>query len=97
MPDCVSPSASAALTKLPVSTTAASTPMPPSSLPSNVMMTSCHLSMDKDALAASQGPRQMCRGDEASHSVFECPQQSLNGDSYDCEKHCSYRCHCLFA
>jgi hypothetical protein len=42
-----------ALTKLPVSTTAARTLTPPSSLPSNATMISCHLIKDKDALAAS--------------------------------------------
>jgi hypothetical protein len=57
----VSPRASAALTKLPVSITAAKTLMPPSNLPSNAMMTSCHLSMDKDALAASSEITQMSR------------------------------------
>src|ERR1700758_439933 len=53
-PDWVRPNASPARTKLPVSTTAAITPTPPSSLPSKLMMISCHLKMDKDALAASQ-------------------------------------------
>ena len=33
--------------------------MPPSNLPSNAMMISCHLSMDKDALAASSESTQM--------------------------------------
>ena len=54
-------SAAVVAAKLPVSTTAARTLMPPSNLPSNAMMISCHLSMDKDALAASQRSHQMCR------------------------------------
>jgi hypothetical protein len=44
---------------LPVSTTAAKTLMPPSNLPSNAMMISCHLCSDKDALAASAEITQM--------------------------------------
>jgi hypothetical protein len=65
MPDGVSPRASAALTKLPVSTTAAKTLMPPSNLPSNAMMISCHLCMDKDALAASAEIIQTSRRDSS--------------------------------
>src|SRR5246127_3789843 len=52
-PDWVRPNASPARAKFPVSTTAAITPTPASSLPSKLMMISCHLKMDKDALAAS--------------------------------------------
>src|ERR1700739_3289266 len=53
-PDWVRPNASPARAKFPVSTTAAITPTPPSSLPSRPMMISYHLKMDKSALAASQ-------------------------------------------
>jgi NADPH:quinone reductase-like Zn-dependent oxidoreductase len=58
---------------LPVSTTATRTLMPPSSLASNAMMISCHLSMDKGALAARPTSRQMTARQERESAM------TLNG------------------
>src|SRR5580658_8835453 len=73
-PDGVRPRASPARAKLPVSTTWASTPIPGNNLPSNVMMISCHLDNDKDALEATR-----CRAHLPARNELREIIMSLNG------------------